>query len=449
MDYKSNFEVYLLQEIIDENYFMLDEKNIKIILNFYMKLSETNIERAELEGYDKIRTDKYKSLFKEQKYKIFDVCGWINIMQKIYMKLADEEKNKFVRELYAIAHNTNSLYSDYCEKSIRYLISKEINNVFNGKRKQEDFVEVFRDVLKEKFINDFYSEIIKEKLISYDKFDATEMIMQLNKKNCTYLFTYIVMYYSIYRFRFEWKYVNVDTLKLLWNQHGSMQVDAKDVIYKISKSNINHRFTDEMYTKFMEYINININDGVINTVYKDNIMDVFYVWLIKTCFIHENDFAMYPVYRNSFNFNIQIIIINKLSKHDELMERDSVFNWIRHMRHNIFVNEANFPDKLDITLRNLLLVNIDPEIMLNYIAKNLYYNAEESIGIYLLIKIEKLSTERQEQIEIKEMIKRVFVLKNMCIDQYIKMIEKECHICRCDINYIQKEKMKRYLSLII
>lgn len=130
MDYKSNFEVYLLQEIIDENYFMLDEKNIKIILNFYMKLSETNIERAELEGYDKIRTDKYKSLFKEQKYKIFDVCGWINIMQKIYMKLADEEKNKFVRELYAIAHNTNSLYSDYCEKSIRYLISKEINNVF-------------------------------------------------------------------------------------------------------------------------------------------------------------------------------------------------------------------------------------------------------------------------------------------------------------------------------
>ena len=45
LDYKSNFEVYLLQEIIDENYFMLDEKNIKIILNFYMKLSETNIER--------------------------------------------------------------------------------------------------------------------------------------------------------------------------------------------------------------------------------------------------------------------------------------------------------------------------------------------------------------------------------------------------------------------
>ena len=33
----------------------------------------------------------------------------------------------------------------------------------------------------------------------------------------------------------------------------------------------------------------------------------------------------------------------------------------------------------------------------------------------------------------------------MNIDEYINMIEKECHICRCEINYVQKEKMKEYL----
>ena len=31
------------------------------------------------------------------------------------------------------------------------------------------------------------------------------------------------------------------------------------------------------------------------------------------------------------------------------------------------------------------------------------------------------------------------------IDEYINMIEKECRICRCEINYVQKEKMKEYL----
>lgn len=36
-------------------------------------------------------------------------------------------------------------------------------------------------------------------------------------------------------------------------------------------------------------------------------------------------------------------------------------------------------------------------------------------------------------------------LRNMNIDEYINMIEKECRICRCEINYVQKEKMKEYL----
>ena len=33
----------------------------------------------------------------------------------------------------------------------------------------------------------------------------------------------------------------------------------------------------------------------------------------------------------------------------------------------------------------------------------------------------------------------------MDIDEYINMIEKECYMCRCEINYVQKEKMKEYL----
>ena len=33
----------------------------------------------------------------------------------------------------------------------------------------------------------------------------------------------------------------------------------------------------------------------------------------------------------------------------------------------------------------------------------------------------------------------------MDIDEYINMIEEECHMCRCEMNYVQKEKMKEYL----
>lgn len=38
------------------------------------------------------------------------------------------------------------------------------------------------------------------------------------------------MYYSIYRFRFEWEYINVNVLQTLWKRHSDMQDDAGDII---------------------------------------------------------------------------------------------------------------------------------------------------------------------------------------------------------------------------
>lgn len=50
--YNSNCEVHLLQEIIDEMYFQLDEQNIRSILNFHIDLIRLNLIRAELAGYE-------------------------------------------------------------------------------------------------------------------------------------------------------------------------------------------------------------------------------------------------------------------------------------------------------------------------------------------------------------------------------------------------------------
>ena len=52
---------------------------------------------------------------------------------------------------------------------------------------------------------------------------------------------------------------------------------------------------------------------------------------------------------------------------------------------------------------------------------------------------------QQKQKQIKKIVKNAFIASNMDIDEYINMIEEECHMCRCEINYVQKEKMKEYL----
>ena len=441
--YNSNCEVHLLQEIIDEIYFQLDEQNIKSILNFYIDLIRLNLIRAKQAGYSKVRLNRYDDLYVKAEEKIFDVIEWKDVILKIYQKLSDKKKQELIRLLQRGLNQGQDFYEQYYKQCINDLIRVEFDCIFSEKRKQKDFVKIFGQIIKDKYFNDICAQIMRDKLIYYNRFDAGEIIGQLSGKNCTYIFSYIVLYYSIYRFRFEWEYININVLRILWKQHSDMQDDAEEVIEKIRNSNIGHRFEDKMYFKFMEYINASADGELFNMVYNDKILDVFYVWVIKTSVINQDD-LIYSIYQDNLDMDIQIAIINELAKHDELMECESIHTWVQYMRYNSFAMQNSFPRKLNITLRSLLLTNINVVIVVNYVHENRYFY-DDVIGAYLLVKLHELSDKTQKQKQIKEIVKNAFIASNMDIDEYINMIEKECYMCRCEINYVQKEKMKEYL----
>lgn len=441
--YNSNCEVHLLQEIIDEIYFQLDEQNIKSILNFYIDLIRLNLIRAKQAGYSKVRLNRYDDLYVKAEEKIFDVIEWKDVILKIYQKLSDKKKQELIRLLQRGLNQGQDFYEQYYKQCINDLIRVEFDCIFSEKRKQKDFVKIFGQIIKDKYFNDICAQIMRDKIIYYNRFDAGEIIGQLSGKNCTYIFSYIVLYYSIYRFRFEWEYININVLRILWKQHSDMQDDAEEVIEKIRNSNIGHRFEDKMYFKFMEYINASADGELFNMVYNDKILDVFYVWVIKTSVINQDD-LIYSIYQDNLDMDIQIAIINELAKHDELMECESIHTWVQYMRYNSFAMQNSFPRKLNITLRSLLLTNINVVIVVNYVHENRYFY-DDVIGAYLLVKLHELSDKTQKQKQIKEIVKNAFIASNMDIDEYINMIEKECYMCRCEINYVQKEKMKEYL----
>lgn len=441
--YNSNCEVHLLQEIIDEIYFQLDEQNIKSILNFYIDLIRLNLIRAKQAGYSKVRLNRYDDLYVKAEEKIFDVIELKDVILKIYQKLSDKKKQELIRLLQRGLNQGQDFYEQYYKQCINDLIRVEFDCIFSEKRKQKDFVKIFGQIIKDKYFNDICAQIMRDKIIYYNRFDAGEIIGQLSGKNCTYIFSYIVLYYSIYRFRFEWEYININVLRILWKQHSDMQDDAEEVIEKIRNSNIGHRFEDKMYFKFMEYINASADGELFNMVYNDKILDVFYVWVIKTSVINQDD-LIYSIYQDNLDMDIQIAIINELAKHDELMECESIHTWVQYMRYNSFAMQNSFPRKLNITLRSLLLTNINVVIVVNYVHENRYFY-DDVIGAYLLVKLHELSDKTQKQKQIKEIVKNAFIASNMDIDEYINMIEKECYMCRCEINYVQKEKMKEYL----
>lgn len=443
--YNANNEVHLLQEIIDEKYFALDEKNMKYIFYFHMDLLKLNLKRAKLAGCEKVSCNRYETLSLKVKNRIFDVSEWVNVTQKIYRRLSDEKKQDLICFLQGNINQewNQDSYKYYCRECAISLIKDEIDRVFAGERQQRDFVKIFGQIIKEENINDLYSEIIINRLIGYNRFDAEEIISLLSKRNCTYVFTYVMIYYSIYKFRFEWDYINVKVLKMLWERHGNMQDNAQNVIMRIHNSNIEHRFEDEMYTKFMQYIHESADGELWDRVKNDKMLDAFYVWVIKTCVINKGN-IMYGLYKDDFDLDTKIVIINELSKHDELLENKNILNWIRYIRRNSFGKQDCFLEKLNITLRSLLLTNVNVMTVVDYACEN-HYLYIDAIGAYLLIKLLELPVKAQKQKRIKTIVKMAYISSNMPVEEYINMIEKECILCKCEINYAQKEKMKEYL----
>lgn len=131
--YNSNCEVHLLQEIIDEIYFQLDEQNIKSILNFYIDLIRLNLIRAKQAGYSKVRLNRYDDLYVKAEEKIFDVIEWKDVILKIYQKLSDKKKQELIRLLQRGLNQGQDFYEQYYKQCINDLIRVEFDCIFSEK----------------------------------------------------------------------------------------------------------------------------------------------------------------------------------------------------------------------------------------------------------------------------------------------------------------------------
>ena len=415
-----------------------------MLYSIYLQLIHLNMKRALLAGCQKINFYENRTIYLDNVRDSFNVAAWKNLTINIYKSMNEKNKKELVYDLQSGQIGNQKLYKLYCDDCILTIIKDEIDDIFENKRQQKDFIKIFDAIMKEEKVNNYCSDIIRDRLISYNEFDAQEIIKQLSDKNCTYLFSYIVIYYSIYRAQLDWEYINIRVLKALWNNQNDMKDNSEEVIEKIKNSNISHRFDKEMYENFAKYIRQETMGSLLNDLEKDNWLDVFYVAIIKICVINPK----YPVYVDNIDEDIQIKFINELSKHDELMKDDSVKKMIYFLRYNYFVAWKTIPMKLNISLRSLLLTNLRYEIIVDFVNEQgyLYFNG---IGEYLLIKAEKLSEKSQVPTGIKEIVKRAYIAANMSVDEFIDKLIKECFACGCEINYVQKEKMKDYLLRLL
>lgn len=440
--YNTQMECALLKEIFNGNYFIIDEELKKYICVLHLNLIKLLMIRASVEGREHINQEFYsQELFVfDEKNSLLDCKDWEELTINIFKNSDVEIKKHLINSLYKGYCSAEIMFQEYCNQCIFELIRMNLDEIFSRNKSQNEFAQIFGELIRTKEFNDYYANIIRDQLISYNDKDAVEMVKLLNKENCTYVFSYIIIYYSIYKFRFDWEYINIAVMKALWNNHGNMNEYSEKVIKEFRESNIEHRFSEIMYYKLIEYIEKPLTGSLLNSIYEEDIVNMFYVTIIKLCVLEQS----YNDYENKANDYKQIYFINELSNHNELIKYDKVKEIVLNMQYRYFTKLEQIPQKLNVSLKNLLLTNIS--ITLEFLSVEPRYAYYNSIGEYALIKLPET---KEENIILKELIRKAYIARNISIDEYIDFLSKECHLCGCDLNYVHKEKMKEYLLNII
>lgn len=445
--YNINCEKMLLNDIIEGKYFEIDCNNIMYVMNFCVAIIELNIKRAKLAGYDKIVFNVYNKSRVSFETKELNLYEWEEILSKLYKNMDADNKQSIVKILY---NNSVSYFqelpSEFCNLCLKNMIRAELYNVFCEKITQIEYAKIFNYVIGERLFNDYLAFLICDNLENYKKIDILNIIELLDDKNSMLVFTYVVLYFSIYKSRFSWEYINVKLLNRLWERHV-YEADYDDyIISRIEESRISHRFNIEIFLKFKEYINAVYSGKLFRDIYNEKIIDIFYIWVIKVSIINKDTVGY--AYQSDFDEVIQTLIINNLVKHEELLELEGIINWVNYARYNTFINQRDIPKSLEISLKSLLLTNINPETVISYNEESMCIYSNE-VGKYLLIKLGEISKLLKKCKQVNRIIKDAFVKSNMSVEEYVTMLSNECDLCKYEINYVQKEKMKRYLIKVL
>lgn len=338
--------------------------------------------------------------------------------------------------------NGTADYGNVCEEYIAYALKDYALLALNNKIARKRFESTFGCVICNEHYNNIMSTLLISRIISNQEICNSDFANLLTSENCSYVLVYVIFYFSFHRSTAKWKVINTDTLKILWKKHTDLR-DCKDyIIEKISYSDINHRFSDELYDCLLEYSTHKDMNSLMKEIDSDGLLDVFVAFVMLVAVI-QRDYAFYYTW-DAIDESVLIQIINKLSYREELLKDENVISWLECVRYYSVDNWKELPHQLKGSLRNYLLLNISPEVIFKYISNPSSY-LQKYYGEYLLIKLKSTSDNIKKDDKFRKTVRDSFVNSNSSFENYIDYLDKECLICSNPLNYIQKEEMKAFL----
>lgn len=427
-----SIECWVVEKLIKKAPFVITQQTLEFLFVYINNLTAFTVCGGKNEVND------ISSLTSRDSYIVIDGDKIKNIIKLIYQKSEVELQTQCVNYIYTKSLSKNEVLHTLYEDCLNVLLIENIDLLFDGKLVEEDFGLIFSSVLKDENINLLYAKRLCVKYTERNPKSYSKILDLLSPINNNMILSFLILYYSIYKFRFDWEYVNIELLKKLYQNCMDFE-EAKDDIYiRLKAFDAMHRLTKELYLSFIK----SLHESIIEDWKKEDVnnsqgnIDAFYITIIKLCVLrNQYDRFEYYMLREQMMY-----FINELAKHEELLVEDVLRDTVYRISFQLREIES-IPYELQINLRTLLLLDINLDIIMN--EKLFMYG--DAMGQYLLILSSKVNVSKKE---IDDLIRMAYVNKNMSIDDFITYLEKESELCGRPINYVQKERMKRKLNAL-
>ncbi|WP_027207187.1 hypothetical protein [Butyrivibrio fibrisolvens] len=428
-------ELQLLFNLAEEEYFYNFKVFQKFIIRYVSEIIDTN---------SNIFSSNTKGDFGVSFYSI-DECQKqvLNIVEAIYRNNGVEVRSRLVDEF--ILFKDKDFDGDMKARIGSCLINFALNDLYNGRIEKTDFKRIFNKVKYDEKYNAYFSENVLDKMLNENvpRYFADGVTDLLNEKNSNAVFLCIILFFTCYKFRFEWKDMNIEVLKGLYENKQALYNSKPRALELIETSKFNHRFNQSMLDYMLSTTESSITGAIIKDVY-DNYSDLAFYWIIVKLLVFNDEFS---IAASETDMNSLIKFINELARHDELFASDSIKLFIRKFRTYYTICSIPLPDGLEYSFNTLTILRADyTEIDFD---KNPDVRFDRDVGKYILMKLpNNLNQIYSEHPEYIETVKESFIACDISVDKYIDSICEKAEALDYHINQVGRDRMKRNLEEI-
>ena len=424
--FNKSFEVDALMVIAKDYCEKIDENNIRLFTKLIINIL--------LFDFYSSLDDFYSNSLKKRCCEIIDCLYQDNNIMC---------KEATIEYLFANMNNSkNRIMSTFCQNEIKRLIGKELYSCFIGTATFENFVSIYSIVNSCCDLRGYLCLEIAENMISNNSVNIKFLTEIFNVSDRFYIFAYLIIYYSVYRFRSDWEYINIDNLKSLFYIYNLDKIDVGYVSERLMHSNISHRIDDNVISQLVYYLENSLTNNLMLQIKEDKYFDLFYIVVIKCCVLEQGDYL--DVFKSSFTIEELLSFLNKFSMHREVICNKNLSMFLYQLRKLIIpqLSKDEIQYQVFRSLRKMIILDFD--LKKEYFnSKSIFLNSDD-FGKYVLLK---LDDDIAKWSEVENCIKHSFVKSNITSESYVEHLSAISSELGIPKTLHQKEKMKKYLEI--